>query len=76
MASEPVSKPSTSKLKVIYKSPNFIVVDKDYDIKINSDDEEDTVTVATQLAHNFPEFVDQTISYKFRFVSYLNLDII
>ena len=45
-------------VQVLYKSDNFIVVDKHYDVKINSDDAADTITVATQLAHRYPELTD------------------
>ena len=56
-------------LKTIYQSENFIVVDKNFDVKINSDDENDTVTVATQLAERFPELADPEICFLFRFVN-------
>ncbi|XP_072043770.1 RNA pseudouridylate synthase domain-containing protein 1-like [Amphiura filiformis] len=64
--------PPTAELKIIYQSQNFIVVDKNFDVKINSDDESDQVTVATQLVERFPDNVDDTIHHKFRFVHRLD----
>ncbi|XP_038065362.1 RNA pseudouridylate synthase domain-containing protein 1-like [Patiria miniata] len=55
-------------LDILYKSSNFIVVNKHYDVKINSDDSSDKITVATQLAHRFPELVDASVAHQFRFV--------
>ena len=67
MTSEATIPPQPA-LKTIYQSENFIVVDKNYDVKINSEDENDTVTVATQLAEGFPELADPEIRFKFRYV--------
>ena len=61
-----IPSPSLQELKVLYQSKNYIVVDKNFDLKINSDDDTDKVTVATQLAEKFPDLADDTIAHKFR----------
>ena len=53
-------------VEVLYKSNNYIVVNKHYDVKINSNDPQDEITLATQLAHRFPELVDASICHQFR----------
>ncbi|KAL5018521.1 hypothetical protein ScPMuIL_004243 [Solemya velum] len=52
--------------EVLYRSENFILVNKGFDIKINSDQTEE-VTVATQLSRMFPELADSSLTYNFRF---------
>ncbi|XP_022092579.1 RNA pseudouridylate synthase domain-containing protein 1-like isoform X2 [Acanthaster planci] len=59
-------------VEIMYKSPNFIVVNKHYDVKINSNDSGDRVTVATQLAYRFPQLVDASVAHQFRFVHRLD----
>jgi len=57
---------------VLYKSDSFIVINKHFDLKINSDDPEDVVTVATLLCELYPALLDKTISHGFRFVIVYN----
>ncbi|XP_071948975.1 RNA pseudouridylate synthase domain-containing protein 1-like [Antedon mediterranea] len=59
-------------LNILYKSDNYIVVNKHYDIKINSNDDEDRVTVAKQLGKMYPDLVDTSIEHQFRFVHRLD----
>eukprot|EP00057_Strongylocentrotus_purpuratus_P027444 XP_011681918.1 PREDICTED: RNA pseudouridylate synthase domain-containing protein 1-like [Strongylocentrotus purpuratus] len=59
-------------MRILYKSENFVAVDKHYDVKINSDDPKDTITVATQLAHLHPELVDSSLPHSFRFIHRLD----
>ncbi|PIK47216.1 putative RNA pseudouridylate synthase domain-containing protein 1 [Apostichopus japonicus] len=63
---------SLDDLVVIHKSSNFIVVNKHYDIKINSDDETDELTVANQLAKKFPDLVEEGLAHYFRFTHRLD----
>ncbi|XP_030840125.1 RNA pseudouridylate synthase domain-containing protein 1-like [Strongylocentrotus purpuratus] len=63
---------SIDDIKILYKSENFVAVDKHYDVKINSDDPKDTITVATQLAHLHPELVDSSLPHSFRFIHRLD----
>ncbi|KAL3877404.1 hypothetical protein ACJMK2_035114 [Sinanodonta woodiana] len=56
---------------ILYKSVNFLVIDKAWDIKINSNDPKD-VTVATQLSQMFPDLVDTSTVHGFRFVHRLD----
>lgn len=53
-------------LTILYKSDHFVVVDKRFDLKVNSNDPEDTVTVATLLSRQFPSIVDTTAFFGFR----------
>ncbi|XP_063961986.1 RNA pseudouridylate synthase domain-containing protein 1-like [Lytechinus pictus] len=59
-------------IKILYKSKNFVVVDKHYDVKINSNDPKDAITVATQLARLHPELVDESLPHSFRFIHRLD----
>ncbi|XP_052776941.1 RNA pseudouridylate synthase domain-containing protein 1-like [Mya arenaria] len=58
-------------LQVVHKSPNFLCIDKMYDLKINSDDPTD-MTVKHQARAMFPELVDPKCSHGFRFVHRLD----
>ena len=53
---------------ILYRSKHFLVVNKRQDVKINSNDPTDLVTVETQLRHRFPEYVDEKTVHGFRFV--------
>ena len=53
-------------ISLAYQSENYIVVNKRQDVKINSNDEADRVTVETQLRHLYPELVDNQIEHGFR----------
>lgn len=59
-------------LPVLYKSDHFVVVNKRYDLKVNSDDAEDRVTVATLLEEQFPGLADAHTAHGFRFVHRLD----
>jgi len=51
---------------VLYHSEHFIVVNKRYDVKVNSDDSSE-VTVASILRRLYPSLVDEHASHGFRF---------
>jgi len=51
---------------VLYQSDNFIVVNKRYDLKVNSDDPSE-VTVASILSRLYPFLVDERLIHGFRF---------
>lgn len=51
--------------KLLYKSDNFLCIDKTYDIKINSNDRSE-MTVEHQLRKVFPELVDPKCHHGFR----------
>ena len=56
----------TTLVDVLYQSDNFIVVNKRYDLKVNSDDASE-VTVASILLRLYPSLVDEHASHGFRF---------
>ncbi|XP_046568338.1 RNA pseudouridylate synthase domain-containing protein 1-like [Haliotis rubra] len=63
----------SDQLKILYQSKDVLVVDKNVDTKINSNDEcANEVTVAKQLASNFPHLLDNTIEFGFRFAHRLD----
>ena len=53
---------------VLYKSNNYLIINKQYDILINSDDPEQLLTVENQLRKMYPELVDDTVKHGFRSV--------
>jgi len=55
----------TTLVEVLYESQNFIVVNKRFDLKVNSDDDEE-VTVASILRRLYPSSVDEHASHGFR----------
>ena len=55
-----------SDVKVLSIDTNFICIDKDFDIKINSDDTRDQKTVATQLKCAFEQLADESTRHDFR----------
>jgi len=57
---------------ILYQSKDFLVVNKHYDVLINSNNAGDLVTVQTQLEHLYPQNVDHTCQHKFRFVHRLD----
>uniref|UniRef100_A0A8C6WMT0 RNA pseudouridine synthase domain containing 1 n=1 Tax=Neogobius melanostomus TaxID=47308 RepID=A0A8C6WMT0_9GOBI len=69
MATEPGSLES---LKVLYQSDDYIVVDKHWDIRIDSKMWYETVTVQAQLRKHFPELADPNTYYGFRFCHQLD----
>jgi len=56
----------TTLVDVLYHSENFIVVNKRYDLKVNSDCV-DEVTVASLLHRLYPSLVDEHVFHGFRF---------
>ena len=53
-------------IEVLYKSEHFVVISKRADVKINSNDLLDLVTVETQLKNIYPECVDPNAGHSFR----------
>ncbi|CAG2255641.1 RNA pseudouridylate synthase domain-containing protein 1 [Mytilus edulis] len=51
---------------VLYRSNNYLIINKPWDVKINSDNSEE-YTVATNLTDHFPQLSDDTLSHRFRF---------
>lgn len=69
MTTEPASLES---LRVLYQSDDYIVVDKHWDIRIDSKMWYEKVTVQTQLRQHFPELADPNTYYGFRFCHQLD----
>lgn len=63
MSTEPASLES---LCVLYHSDDYIVVDKHWDIRIDSKMWYETNTVQAQLRHRFPQLADPRTYYGFR----------
>jgi len=57
---------SLENLCVLYHSANYIVVNKHWDIRIDSKMWYEKQTVQSQLKHRFPELVDPYTYYGFR----------
>lgn len=53
-------------LCILYQSPDFIVVNKHWDIRIDSKMWYETLTLQSQLKHRFPELADPDTYYGFR----------
>ncbi|XP_020775565.1 RNA pseudouridylate synthase domain-containing protein 1 [Boleophthalmus pectinirostris] len=69
MITEPAS---LENLKVLYQSDDYIVVDKHWDIRIDSKMWYEKVTVQAQLRQHFPELADPNTYYGFRFCHQLD----
>ncbi|XP_008413932.1 RNA pseudouridylate synthase domain-containing protein 1 [Poecilia reticulata] len=69
MSSEPASIES---LRVLYQSDDYIVVDKHWDIRIDSKMWYEKQTVQLQLQHHFPHLADPSTYYGFRFCHQLD----
>ncbi|XP_014326899.1 RNA pseudouridylate synthase domain-containing protein 1 [Xiphophorus maculatus] len=69
MSSEPASIES---LRVLYRSDDYIVVDKHWDIRIDSKMWYEKQTVQMQLQHHFPHLADPSTYYGFRFCHQLD----
>ncbi|XP_029657263.2 RNA pseudouridylate synthase domain-containing protein 1 isoform X1 [Octopus sinensis] len=63
---------SQMQCKILYKSDNYIVVDKHFDMKINTNKPDDGVTVETLLCRDYPELRDEKVSHSFRFTHRLD----
>uniref|UniRef100_A0A8C2SYW2 RNA pseudouridine synthase domain containing 1 n=2 Tax=Coturnix japonica TaxID=93934 RepID=A0A8C2SYW2_COTJA len=59
-------------LCILYQSPDFIVVNKHWDIRIDSKMWYETLTLQSQLKHRFPELADPDTYYGFRFCHQLD----
>ncbi|KAM8962040.1 RNA pseudouridylate synthase domain-containing protein 1 [Pelodytes ibericus] len=59
-------------LSILYQSPDFIVVNKHWDIRIDSKMWYEKITVQSQLKHRFPELADPGTYYGFRFCHQLD----
>ncbi|XP_014879337.1 RNA pseudouridylate synthase domain-containing protein 1 [Poecilia latipinna] len=69
MSSEPASIES---LRVLYQSDDYIVVDKHWDVRIDSKMWYEKQTVQLQLLHHFPHLADPSTYYGFRFCHQLD----
>ncbi|KAM6966699.1 RNA pseudouridylate synthase domain-containing protein 1 [Tautogolabrus adspersus] len=69
MTTQPASLES---LRVLYHSDDFIIVDKHWDIRIDSKMWYEKLTVQEQLRHRFPELADPSTYYGFRFCHQLD----
>ncbi|KAM9843729.1 RNA pseudouridylate synthase domain-containing protein 1 [Aulostomus maculatus] len=69
MTMEPASLES---LRVLFHSDDYIVVDKHWDIRIDSKMWYEKHTVQTQLRHRFPQLADPSTYYGFRFCHQLD----
>ncbi|XP_034081029.1 RNA pseudouridylate synthase domain-containing protein 1 [Gymnodraco acuticeps] len=69
MTTEPASLES---LGVLFQSDDFIVVDKHWDIRIDSKMWYEKHTVQAQLRHRFPQLADPSTYYGFRFCHQLD----
>lgn len=58
---------SLENMCVLYHSANYIVVNKHWDIRIDSKMWYEKQTVQSQLKHRFPELADPGTYYGFRF---------
>lgn len=63
MATEPAS---LENLSVLYHTDDYIVVDKHWDIRIDSKMWYEKLTVQAQLRHHFPHLADHSTYYGFR----------
>uniref|UniRef100_A0A7N5JZQ2 RNA pseudouridine synthase domain containing 1 n=1 Tax=Ailuropoda melanoleuca TaxID=9646 RepID=A0A7N5JZQ2_AILME len=59
-------------LSVVYQSPDFLVVNKHWDLRIDSKMWRETPTLQKQLRHHFPELADPDTYYGFRFCHQLD----
>ncbi|XP_029364780.1 RNA pseudouridylate synthase domain-containing protein 1 [Echeneis naucrates] len=63
---------SLESLHVLYQSNDYIVVDKHWDIRIDSKMWYEKHTVQAQLRHHFPQLADPSTYYGFRFCHQLD----
>lgn len=63
----------TDDLRILYVSPNFIIVNKHCDVLINSNHpKEKKMTVEKQLKYFFPHLADASLTHSFRFIHRLD----
>ncbi|KZS08928.1 RNA pseudouridylate synthase domain-containing protein 1 [Daphnia magna] len=58
--------------QVLHQSPNFLVIDKLYDVLINSNDPTEKLTVEHQLRKLFPNLANDKLTHGFHFVHRLD----
>uniref|UniRef100_A0A8C6CMC2 RNA pseudouridine synthase domain containing 1 n=1 Tax=Moschus moschiferus TaxID=68415 RepID=A0A8C6CMC2_MOSMO len=63
---------SVENLCVVYRSRDFLVVNKHWDVRIDSKAWRETLTLQKQLRHRFPELADPDTYYGFRFCHQLD----
>ncbi|XP_006873909.1 PREDICTED: RNA pseudouridylate synthase domain-containing protein 1 [Chrysochloris asiatica] len=63
---------SVENLSIVYRSRDFLVVNKHWDVRIDSKTWRETVTLQKQLRHRFPELADPDTYYGFRFCHQLD----
>ncbi|XP_056391386.1 RNA pseudouridylate synthase domain-containing protein 1 [Hyla sarda] len=63
---------SIENLHLLYQGPDFLVVNKHWDIRIDSKMWYEKLTVQRQLKHRFPELADPDTYYGFRFCHQLD----
>uniref|UniRef100_A0AAF6YGE7 RNA pseudouridine synthase domain containing 1 n=2 Tax=Bos TaxID=9903 RepID=A0AAF6YGE7_BOVIN len=63
---------SVENLCVVYRSHDFLVVNKHWDVRIDSKAWRETLTLQKQLRHRFPELADPDTYYGFRFCHQLD----
>uniref|UniRef100_A0A8V5G6D5 Uncharacterized protein n=1 Tax=Melopsittacus undulatus TaxID=13146 RepID=A0A8V5G6D5_MELUD len=63
---------SIDNLCILYQSSDFIVVNKHWDIRIDSKMWYETLTLQSQLKYRFPELADPDTYYGFRFCHQLD----
>lgn len=59
---------SVERLRVLFQSDDYIVVDKHWDIRIDSKMWYEKNTVQAQLRHRFPHLADPNTYYGFRYI--------
>ena len=56
-------------LSIVYQSSDFLVVNKHWDLRIDSKTWRETLTLQKQLRHHFPELADPDTCYGFRYTA-------
>lgn len=59
---------SMENLSIVYRSRDFLVVNKHWDVRIDSKTWRETLTLQKQLRHRFPELADPDTYYGFRYL--------
>lgn len=65
-------KTSDTKVEILYRSENFIVLNKAYDVVINSDDPKVKISLQLQLRKLFPNLANPNLHHEFYFVHRLD----
>ncbi|PNJ02264.1 RPUSD1 isoform 10 [Pongo abelii] len=63
---------SVENLSIVYRSRDFLVVNKHWDVRIDSKAWRETLTLQKQLRYRFPELADPDTCYGFRFCHQLD----